>query len=532
MKPCSLPTCILLLAIFSQWASAGQGSERDSTGSREHPCLPVRVETVQHNVFDPDESGFTWLHEWANKIHIITKPVTIDDQLQGFDLCGDPDALYEVERHLRDLGYLRNARVTMKEESADGNERVVLVETWDTWSLLPKFDFSRQGGESKFDIGIIESNLLGYGAHTELAYFSETDRNGYIFDLESGLFQGRHLTSRITLVDSDDGERTRLRIERPFYSVNTPWATYVDWDNETREDSVKQGGETINEFSVDIRAFLASWGWSRGLKGDYVLRYRLGYTYEDREFSPIPETTLLPDDRRRLQGWLQLEYLQDRFSEVYNLYLINKVEDVNFGITAWLRAGWDFEHQGLVLAGGFSRGHHLTDHSRWFYRMTVDSEPIDADSFRYLVNMRNELFVDMNGRWRWYNKLAAVASHNQYLDRPVALGGDTDMRGFPVQFQHGEHSLLMSNELRYYPGWTWYQILEVGCVAFWDLGKTYGGTVYQQENDELLQSVGLGLRLYASHSSNNVIHMDLSHPISDQPGVDNIEWRLQVRAYF
>ncbi len=527
-----VPTYLLFLATLGQGAIAAPSENPEPQQQRDHQCQPARVETIQYNVFSPDEPGFTWLHDWANRFHIVTRPETIEDQIQGFDLCGDSYGLYEVERHLRELPYIRSARVTVKDETADSDERVVQVETWDTWTLLPKFDFSRQGGESKFGIGIIEGNLLGYGAHTELAYFNETDRTGYVFDLETGLFQGKHLTGRITLVDSDDGERTRLRIERPFYSLNTRWATYMDWDNETREDTVKQGGEDINEFGVDLRAFLVSWGWSKGLQGDKVLRYRVGLTYEDRQFSPIPETTLLPENRKHQQGWFQVEYLEDHFDEVFNLYLINKVEDVNFGAAAWLRAGWDFENNGLVLAGAFTQGHHLTDHSRWFYRMVLDSEPVDEDSYRYLLNIRNELFVDINGRWRWYNKVHAVASNNQYLDQPVALGGDTDMRGYPVQFQHGEHSLLMSNEMRYYPGITWYQILEVGGVAFWDLGKTYGSTPYQEDNDKLLQSVGVGLRLYASHSSNNVIHMDLSHPITDQQGVDNIEWRLQVRAYF
>ncbi|SDJ64232.1 hypothetical protein SAMN04488540_11111 [Ferrimonas sediminum] len=492
-------------------------------------CQPEQVVITTNNVFEQEESGFTWMHEWANWLHLVTRPVTVEDQIQGFELCSADEDLYEVERHLRELSYLRSATVTRKMDA--GEERLV-VETWDTWSLLPKFDFSRQGGESKFGIGIIESNLLGFGAQTELAYFSETDRTGYIFDLQTGLFQGNHLSTRITLIDSDDGERKFLQLKRPFYSMDSRWAAHLSLDQDQRENQVKQGGNTINEFAVELDNHDVSMGWSNGRIGDHTLRWQMGFHYWDQRFEAIEETTLVPEDRKQQQLWLQLGLLEDHYAEVYNLYLINKVEDVNFGINSWLRLGWDFEHDAPALTTGFQRGHQINGHQRWFYSLYLQTSPIDNHSYRTLASARTEWFYALADQWAWFNKVEVVASHNQYLDEPVALGGDTDLRGYPVQFQHGDHTALMTNEVRYYPGITWYQLLEVGGVVFWDLGRTFGNTPYQPENSELLQSVGIGMRLYSSHSSDNVIHMDLSHPITDQQGVDNIEWRLQVRSYF
>lgn len=476
------------------------------------------------NVFEESEPGFTWLHDWANWLHLITQERTIEDKLVGFDLCNDPKATYEAERYLRSLSYLRDVKITKQQ-----NE--VVVHTWDTWSLIPKFDFSRQGGESKLGLGIMEDNLLGLGISTELAYFDETDRSGYVIDVRSGLFLGQHFDGRLTLVDSDDGERQYVQLNRPFFAMDTRWSTNLAYEHEQLEHPIKQGGDTVNEFVRIIHGANLSWGWSQGREGNHSQRWRVGYDYEDLQFDAIDTTTLLPQNRESHHLWLQWHYLEDHFTEVTNLYLINTVEDVNFGSDYWLRAGFDFAYDKPTFAAGVQQGWQLNSTRRWFIGANAELRPT-KDDYQWLIQGYQHHFWQLAERWVWFNRLDFIFSDNQYEDQPISLGGDTDLRGFPVAYQHGEHTALFTNEMRYYPGWSWYQLLEVGAVMFWDIGQAFGDSPYQSDDQDLLQSVGVGLRLYSSHSSNNVIHMDLSHPISDDDEVDEIEWRLEVRSYF
>ncbi|MDZ7902446.1 MAG: hypothetical protein U5L01_07855 [Rheinheimera sp.] len=106
------------------------------------------------------------------------------------------------------------------------------------------------------------------------------------------------------------------------------------------------------------------------------------------------------------------------------------------------------------------------------------------------------------------------------LDNPLSLGGDTGLRGYPVQYQHGLERTLATAELRWYPKITLYQILDMGLVAFVDAGKATGGDLADpqanapfmanqlmpahqdllmpNEAQSWLGSVGVGARFYSS----------------------------------
>ena len=119
---------------------------------------------------------------------------------------------------------------------------------------------------------------------------------------------------------------------------------------------------------------------------------------------------------------------------------------------------------------------------------------------------------------------------NQYLDIPLALGGDTGVRGYAEQYQHGEHLWSASAELRYNPHWELYQLVNVAWAAFVDSGKAWGQTPAINSTDTTLQSIGIGARLFSSHSSEgNVVHMDIIKPLTMGPNVDSWQWRVQVK---
>jgi outer membrane protein assembly factor BamA len=91
-----------------------------------------------------------------------------------------------------------------------------------------------------------------------------------------------------------------------------------------------------------------------------------------------------------------------------------------------------------------------------------------------------------------------------------------------LQYQHGDHYLSSSVEARFYSGHNILKILDVGFVAFSDVGKAWSGEQAMfNETNSLLSSVGIGLRLYSSHSSHkSVIHMDIFKPFATTENVD------------
>jgi len=153
---------------------------------------------------------------------------------------------------------------------------------------------------------------------------------------------------------------------------------------------------------------------------------------------------------------------------------------------------------------------------------------------RLLVSLSGEYFYQLNKNWGFYLSNTNVVSKNQYLDQPVTMGGNTGLRGFPLQYQHGQDSIKVTSELRYYPAINLFKLFDLAGVAFVDAGRTYGESTVKNIEEGWLGSTGIGLRLHSPHSGGNhpIIHIDFAFPQSDNPDINNFEIKVQAKKSF
>ena len=130
----------LITSISTLSAHAQETDTQDTTCNQ----TPQQVTFKPQTIFDENEEGFTFLHRWANAIHIDTKETTLQDEANFFlEKCAKNFAdMAELERHLRSRKYIRDANVT-----SDTMVENITVTTWDNWSLMPTISYGRQGGE-------------------------------------------------------------------------------------------------------------------------------------------------------------------------------------------------------------------------------------------------------------------------------------------------------------------------------------------------------------------------------------------------
>lgn len=95
------------------------------------------------------------------------------------------DDLLEAERIIRSQAYIRDVKITFKENREINEPAQIEIQTWDNWSLIPTVSFGRKGGENKLSIGVKEDNVFGTGIRTRFKYNSDEQRNGYQFTLRS-----------------------------------------------------------------------------------------------------------------------------------------------------------------------------------------------------------------------------------------------------------------------------------------------------------------------------------------------------------
>jgi hypothetical protein len=497
-------------------------------------------------IFDESEDGITFLHRWANAIHIDTKIITIENEATFFlNKCSKNFAdMAELERHLRKKKYLRDAKV-----SSDEYVENITITTWDNWSLMPTISYGRKGGINTYSFGIKERNLLGLGIDTEIESYRNTQRSGYKVVATIPLFQKQNTEVKLGFADNDDGQQHSLFVKKMFAGFHTKMAYRLGFNEESRTDTMFQNGKDQSIYGHDISYKEANYAWLDFNSENRLLRYRIGITQDKDTFSSIsdeenneltspPLTTIHPENRDLLYPWFSFEYIEKDFRKLTNIHLITQIEDFNHG--------WQLNSR-LGIANGnkedsawalwnmrVKKGFNIHNNALLLFDFELDNDIYQQRNSRLLVKLSAEYFYQINKNWGFYLSNANVASKNQYLDQPVTMGGNTGLRGFPLQYQHGKNSVKASSEIRYYPEVNLFKLFDLAGVAFIDAGRTYGQSTVKNIEEGWLGSAGVGIRLHSPHSGGNhpIIHIDFAFPQSDNPEIDNFEIRVQAKKSF
>jgi outer membrane protein assembly factor BamA len=133
----------------------------------------------------------------------------------------------------------------------------------------------------------------------------------------------------------------------------------------------------------------------------------------------------------------------------------------------------------------------------------------------------------------FYVGAKARVGHELDLDNRLELGGQTGMRGYPLRYQNGEKSLLLSVEQRFFTDWYPLRLFHVGAAAFFDVGRMWGEQSSTGEELGWQRDVGFGLRLGNSRSAlGRVIHIDVAVPLDGDEGIDGVQFLIGTKTKF
>lgn len=507
------------------------------------------IEFKQENVFDLTEPGVFWVHRFANRTHIVTTEDTIrDDLLFLQDAPLNLAELAETERLLRSRRYLRDARVEVSQYCADTNTVTVSVTTWDNWSLLPKVEFSSEGGASRYSFGIAEDNLLGSGNQLLLDYTKDSERSGYLLSFASPNIFGSHWNTLLSYADKSDGENYQFILQRPFYRLDSAWAVNLDLLKNKQQVTDYVLDQPVNEYDRTRNQFDGAVGFKLQIRGQTIQRLYLGLTLEDVSFEPLPETLRpLPQDRNLSYVYLEYQLLQDNFHKLFNINQFNRVEDINAGWQLRLRLGYlqpwlGADESGVRFDAALNKAWQLNART-WLFA-ELDYHRLN---WQQLNQQLTRLSMQLNHQLNRYNSLVtsitAERGRDLFADEQLYLGGASGLRAFPLFYQKGDNRMVATAEYRHYTDWNLWQFFDVGFATFADIGRSWGGTTAAEArqqlgnqaglDDKILLGFGVGLRLLSSHSSRGtMIHLDLTRPVSDNPDIGNWQWRATAKRRF
>ncbi|MEN0038649.1 MAG: hypothetical protein AAGC78_16345 [Cellvibrio sp.] len=550
-----------MLALFPVWANADEppvAAEDDPTcenfyisGKKFSDIKNTRItstrfdglegKTVRHieyntkSVFDPDDPDENnGLYMFLNKLHVNTRPSVIRTQLLFRE--GDKfnqQKVEESERILRTRPYLSNAYILPKKICADQVDIVVI--TQDSWALEPQVSVSKESQGTESGFAISDGNIMGTGTEFTIGYEQNNDRNLISYDISNPHIFNSQISTRVYYADTSDGRDTIVKVEHPFYSLETPWATGFYTQDVTQELRIRHQDEEINRFRHQSMFNEVYIGMATDVQDTHTQRWIVGISNEEDNFFEMNEILQpVPQARKTAYPWIEYQYLENRFGVFKNLNQIQRAEDVAIGQNFSLRlgyAGTGFDNPDDVtrFIGKYTNIIGLGEEHIMEAGVNIDgrhhSKLEQANSTVLGVNFSYNYFADEKNRWYMGFQYEVGQDLAQYEE--LTVGDITGLRGYPSDYQRGDERYVFTVERRYFSDIHIFNILRVGAVAFFDVGKAWG--LEQYGESPTLADVGFGLRLSSTKVRiGNVVHIDVATPLTAREGLG--EYQLTIGA--
>ena len=525
--------------------------------------VPVRIRHIliaPQPIFDESKPGERKrIFRLVNDLHVDTREVTIRAQLlfaEG-DIYSER-VLRETERNLRRLRFLREPKIRVIDR-ADGFVDLEVRST-DVWTLSPTLKFGRSGGANRTSIGVEDLNFLGLGKQLKAEFRQSRDRDSKVLAYsDPNLAFGRWTLDAAYSLNSD-GHTSRFAIDKPFYSLETQRSFGLqinDDDGLLRRYAL---GEELGAYQRKFRTAELYFGRSAGLIDGWATRRSFGLALEDARFSDAAifndemgnpsNLGALPQDRRFASAFLQWEWLEEDFATTTNKDQIGRTEDEAFGQYYLLRAGLgSAQVNGTATVNGTERangnsgvaqfyrlqaadGLRLGESQSLFFELSLSGRHDKSGVSNQRFNAGARYFYRHSERSTSYASLSTTLGRRLDLDQEVILGGEQGLRAYPVAFQTGDKSALLTFEQRYFTDYQLLRLFSVGAAAFADVGRVWGSNAAGAPLLGTLKDAGIGLRLGNLRSARaNMLHLDVAWPLDDPRG-SSPQFSIEMRTRF
>jgi hypothetical protein len=494
------------------------------------------------NIFDlnnPKENSY--FYRLTDKLHVKTRSHVVGAQLlfsPGDSY--DPRFLQESERILRSNRFIQDASI-QSVVNADGNVDVK-VRTSDTWSLVPSFSFSRSGGKNDTKLGIREMNLLGSGIEVEAISASNVDRDSKFIKMFDPNVGNSWYQMLLRFENNSDGDSKEVDVGKPFYSLDSTDANKLSFYDNQRIDSYYDLGDIVGDYAHASNIYDVSRGWSKGLQNGWATRYVVGAKYDEQTFTAVANSdypgSVIPDDRKLVYPYVGIEWIQDDFEKAHNFDQIGRVEDRFVGTRVSARAGpaltaFGSDRGALMISIDAEKGLGDSQHTSWLLSGSFASRYENRGFQNLMLGASARFYQRQSDKWLFFASLNGTYGHNLDLENPALLGGDNGLRGYPLRYQAGSSSSLVTFEERFFSNWFPLRLFHVGAALFFDAGRTWGDAGYGATNLGWLKDAGVGLRIGSTRSGlGNVLHVDLAFPMDGDPSIDKMQIVVMTKQSF
>lgn len=490
-----------------------------------------------------------FLIDFLNFFHATTRPSVIEQYV----LLREGDAFEqrlvdETARNLRGIRQLSLVLVIPLRGSTPNTVKLLVV-TKDIWSLRLNSDFRLANDQLEYLLLAPSEENLG-GIHHSASLRFELQPDTYAFGasyrvprVAASWISGSVSTNFVVNRDTGAYEGTfgSFSYGQPLYSTQAEWswiASIVWRDDVTRffngvEPLTFDAESTPEDDAIPIAyetttlaariAFVRSFGSS--VKHDVLFgaeaRRAVYQPLDLSAFDPRAQAEFIesqiPIGDKRVYPYVGYATYSTRFKSYVNLETLGLQEDYRQGHDVYVKtypviAELGSDRSYLGVAAGASASAAIGDgHVRAHAEGLVEASPDRVYDANAIVGARvvsprlgiGRIFAD----GFYFDRFA------NFLNRRSGLGGEGRLRGYPSGAYRGENVFAYNVEFRSRPAELW--TVQLGATAFFDAGAAWD----DDEEVDLRQSVGTGLRIVFPQLERNVMRFDWALPLELDPEV-------------
>lgn len=509
----------------------------------------VKLEALGTNMEDLSKRPESVVQKLGNTINFNTRDRVIKNNLLFEE--GDavnPSILADNERIIRELPFIKDARIIVRERPESPNVVDIEILTRDVLAL--SVDLEARAIDAAI-LRINHKNIFGSG-HEIDNRFSVDDGATQKFSYR-GRYRVPNIKRSFTSLelrygDTENLDETTLQIKRDFVSPSIKFAGGLEWSQQKIRERTLEN--IVSDLDFDevflIRQFDYQNAWlARGFpirtrKPELRDRSRiiLSGRISNIDYLQRPEVAKNTNKRfhNRLLSIGGIGFSQRRYFKDQLIFGYGRTEDIPYGMSVELLAGheWGEFYDRTYLAGRISRGGYLGLLGYFYAGFSAEGFLHEGNSeqgqvrtdFRYISNL-----ID-NGRWKFrqFITLNYTRGFNRFEGEFIDIRDKNGIRGLTSNTLRGTQRLLLNIET---VAFTPIDLLDfrLALFGFADFGLINNGNrdIFREKSQK---GYGIGFRIRNDNLTFNAVEIRLAYYPDVPVGIDAVDLDLSGNSGF
>lgn len=471
----------------------------------------ANIEIKALDVFGPSCADTTkkadnWIEQTANIIHTKSNLKTIRKQLlfKVGDLL-DGELMYENERIIRKLPYIRDVKITYEQDSIYSNFVNITVLTKD------RFSFGISGGvngTNSGDFKIYDKNIFGVGHEFSLRFVGHVDKEPYL-GFESyykiNNIAGKFIDIDLGYLNTYLNEGYVFYLEKPFLTQEVKWAYGAYSTRMFRTDRISDNDPVPLEEPLD-GALHSIWGGrSVNITPHHPNITNLAFSAGINNWHYFSEPAVSYENLHFFANhtlymggitFSQRRYIQDQLIYSYGI-----TEDIPEGFKHEFIYGFDANEFGDRHYFHFfsSNGNLLLSRKGYLFTSAgiggyLKSKRIEEGQVQANIKFISKLVTAGQKQVRTFIDVSYMLGIRRYEIEKLTLGKNDEIRGFDSKTAIGKQRLNLKLEHVVFMPRQFYKF-KLALFGFSDLGiiGSNNKIIFKQN---YYGGIGMGIRLH------------------------------------